>query len=220
MVARHVFPILEASAADRGLAGVEVLGRRAGRGLLRHDVNRRHVGGDQRVRGRRLEANRVRIDNFLAGDGLGVSHEGTRAIRDLRHAVDRERDVLCRELAAVVEFHPFAQLELPGQRIDHLPRGREARNHFRVRIHLHELVENVLGHVVVRKQVEKVRIHRRDVGGNRDLQLLRRHGKRDCTHSERCYGEGGIESGTAHDVCLEITNCENCDSDNPDANVR
>jgi hypothetical protein len=60
-----------------------------------------------------------------------------------------EKDhVVGRELAAVVELHALAQLELPGLVVDRLPRRREPRDHARVAVHLHELVEDVLANVV------------------------------------------------------------------------
>ena len=94
----------------------------------------------------------------------------------LGDAVDRERDVLGRELAAVGELDALAELELPRRRVDRLPRRREAGDHLRVGVHLDELVEDVLGNVVVREEVEEVRVDRRDVGGDRDLELGRDRG--------------------------------------------
>ena len=99
----------------------------------------------------------------------------------LRHAVDREHDVLGGQLAAVVELDALAQLELPRRVVDRLPRRREARDHPRVGVHLHELVEDVLGDVVVREQVEEMRVDRRDVGGDGDLQLLRQRAASSAT---------------------------------------
>ena len=80
-----------------------------------------------------------------------------------------------------MELDAFAQLEFPRLVVDRLPRRRETGNHFRIGIHLHELVEDVLGDVVVRKQVEKMRIGGRHVGRDRNLELLRR--------GRRCEGQ-------------------------------
>ena len=190
---------LVAAAADRRLARVEVLGRRAGRDLLRHDVDRRQVVGRERIRRRIAEADRVGIDDLLGDDRLRVRGERSRAVRDERHPVDRERDVLGSQLAAVVELDPLAQLELPRLVVDRLPRCRDARNHLRVRIHLHELVEDVLGDVVVREQVVEVRIDRRHVGRHRDLQLLAacRHGE-ERRHCNRHCGRETLDERTVH----------------------
>ena len=121
-------------------------------------------------------------------DRLRVRGERARAVRHRRHAIDRERDVLGRQLAAVVELDALAQLELPRLVVERLPRRRDAGNHPRVRVHLHELVEDVLGDVVVGKQVEEVRVDRRDVGGDRDLELLRR---RRGSASDAATSDGG-----------------------------
>ena len=91
-------------------------------------------------------------------------------------------------------FDALAQLEFPRLVVDRLPRRREARDHLRVGIHLHELVEDVLGDVVVREQVEEMRIDRRDVGGDRDLQFLRRCGNGD----QRCAGDRYRDEETVH----------------------
>ena len=126
----------------------------------------------------------------------------------VRHAVDRERDVLGGELAAVVELDALAQLELPGLVVDRLPRRREPGNHLRVRVHLHELVEDVLGDVVVGKEVEEVRIDRRDVGGDRDLQLLRARrggeGERHATATAApvAQADGAGDMGIAQETSL------------------
>ena len=170
-VAAHVADELEAAAADRRLAAVEVVGRRVGGGLLRHDVDRRQVVGRQRIRRRIFQADRIRIDDLLADDGLGVGREAARAVGDERDAVDRERDILGGQFRAIVELHTLAQLVFPRRRVDRLPRRREARDHLRIRIHLHELVEDVLGDVVVGEQVEKMGIDRRDIGRDRDLEV-------------------------------------------------
>ena len=173
-VAGGVLDELVASAADRRLAAVEVLGRGAGRHLLRHDVDRRQVVGRERIRRRVLEADRVGIDDLLRDDRLRVRGERAGAVRHVRHAVDREHDVLGGQLAAVGELDALAQLEFPRLVVDRLPRRREPGDHLRVRVHLHELVEDVLGDVVVREQVEEMRIDRRDVGGDGDLEVRRR----------------------------------------------
>ena len=65
-------------------------------------------------------------------------------------------------------------------------------------IHLHQLVEDVLGDVVVRKQVEEVRVDRRDVGRDGDLQLLReRRGADDERSGDDGNGRQAAESGNA-----------------------
>ena len=71
-----------------------------------------------------------------------------------------------------MELDALAELELPRLVVDRLPRHRDPRNHFGIGVHLHQLVEDVLGDIVVRKQIEEMRIDRRDVGGDGDLELL------------------------------------------------
>ncbi len=186
-VAIHVAHEFEAAAAHSSLARVEILRRCTGRDLFRHDVDRRQVVGRQRIRRRVLEADRVRVDDLLRDDRLRVRGERPRAVRNQRHAVDRERDVLGGELAAVVELDALAQLVLPRRRVDRLPRRRDPRDHPRVGVHLHELVEDVLGDVVVREEVEEVRVDRRDVGRDGDLEILRGDGRRG--GERQCGGE-------------------------------
>ena len=79
---------LVAATADGGLAGIEVFGRGTSGDLLRHDVDCGQIVGHQRMRKRRLETNRIRVDDFLADDGLGVRDERAGAVGDLRDAVD------------------------------------------------------------------------------------------------------------------------------------
>ncbi len=172
-IAAHVLDELEAAAADGRLAAVEVVGGGVGRDLLRHDVDRGQVVRRQRIRCRVLEAQRVRVDDLLADDGLGVGSKAAGAVRHQRHAIDREHDIFGGQFGTIVELDPLAQLELPRRIVDCFPRRREARDHLRIRVHLHELVEDVLGDVVVGKQVEEVGVDRRDIRGDRDLEIGR-----------------------------------------------
>src|SRR4029434_10889203 len=91
---RRVLDELVATAADRRLAGIEVLGRRSARHLLRDDVDRRKVVGRERVRRDVLEADRVGVDDLLRDDGLRVRREWDRAVRHVRNAVDTEREYI------------------------------------------------------------------------------------------------------------------------------
>ena len=50
-----------------------------------------------------------------------------RTVRHPRHALERGDYVLGGEVAAVVELHAAAQLELPGRVVDRLPLARQAR---------------------------------------------------------------------------------------------
>ena len=181
VVAREFHPVavyvaheLEAAAADGRLAAVEVVRRGIRRRLLRYDVDRGQVVGCQRIGRRILQAQRVRIDDLLRDDCLGIGGEAAGAVRDQRHAIDREHDVLGGQLGSIVEFDALAQLEFPRRVVDGLPRRRDARDHLRIGVHLHELVEDMLGNVVVGKQVEEMGVDRRDVRRDRDLQFRRR----------------------------------------------
>ena len=62
----------------------------------------------------------------FADDRPREGRERAGARRERRRAVDRERDVLGGELRAVAEPDAFAELELPGRRVDRPPRLREA----------------------------------------------------------------------------------------------
>jgi hypothetical protein len=109
-IAGRVLDELVAAAADRRLAAVEVFGRRAGRDLLRHDVDRRQVVRRERIRRRVLEADRVGVDDLLRDDRLGVGRERTGAVRHVRHAIDREHDVLGVSSEPSVNLTPLRSL--------------------------------------------------------------------------------------------------------------
>ena len=169
-IALRVAHELVGPGADRRLAGVEIVGGRLRRGL-RDDRDLRHVGGHQRIGRRGLEPDRQRIDDDHLLDLLRVGGERRRAVRHRRHALDRGDDVGRGEVAAVVELDALAQLELPRQRVDRLPFGREPRLELRLLVALHEVAEDVGGDVVVRREVVIVRIDGGDVGAEADGQI-------------------------------------------------
>ena len=206
VVARELDPValgvaheLVRSGADRGLAGIEVLGRCLGGGLG-YDRDLCHVRRHQRIRRRRLEADRVRVDDDHFLDLLAVRGERRRTVRDGRHAFDRRDDVRGGEIAAVVEFHALAQLELPRQRIHGLPFGGQRRLELRLLVALDQEAEDVRGDVVVGRDVVIMRIEGRDVGGKADRQI-----RRQCArgNQEREYNQPG-KAETTHRGTLQI----------------
>ena len=178
--------------ADRRFAGVEVLGAGAGRRLLRHDEHRVQVVRHHRVRRRGLQADRVAVDDLLRDDRPGEGGERAGARRERRRPVDRERDVLGGELRAVAELHALAELELPGRRIDRAPRLGEAGDEPHVLVDVRERLEDVPGDVVVRRDVDEVRVDRGDVGGHADAEVGRSRRRRG---EERGEDDDGKAAG-------------------------
>jgi hypothetical protein len=157
--------------------------------------------GDERIRRRVLEADRVRIDDLLRDDRLGVGENGP-GCSALGHAVDRERDVLGGELAPSWNLTPlrslnshvvgsitFHDVAMPGSSSNRRPSGRACRR--------------CAPRVVVGEEVEEVRIHRRDVGGDGNLQLLRGGaGGRTATVSARTTAQADRHGGKDAHGCL------------------
>ena len=140
------------------------------------------------------EPDRVRVDDLDLLDRLGVSRERPRRIGNLADPVDRERDVLGGEVRPVVKFHALPQLELPGGRVDRLPRLGEPRDEPRIGIERNQLLVDMLGDVVVGKEVYVVRVHRGDVGAHADAQLLGVGAER----KRRCEGDQGTAEKAGH----------------------
>ena len=185
------------------LPRVEIVGRRRCR-RFRDDRDLRHVGRHQRIRRRRLEADRVRVDDdrsrvicfvyAVNGDGL---------FGDLRHALDRRDDVGRGEVAAVVELHALAQLEFPRRRIDRLPlawrgRARSAPSRCAAPDSRRRARD-----VVVRREVVIMRIDRRDVGAEADREIGGVNGQPERAEQrddERLHKTHGSTPGRGHTV--------------------
>ena len=159
-IARHVLDELPGTGAEGGLAAVELLGRRAAAGLVGDDRDRRHVVRHQRVGLLGRDPYRVVVD-LLDGLALGVELEGGRRVRHVRCPLEGAEHVVGGEGRAVVETHALAELELPdGRVVGRAPFGGEPRQQLLARALVDEVVEDLLGDLVVRGEVVEVRIDR------------------------------------------------------------
>jgi hypothetical protein len=70
-----------------------------------------------------------------------------------------------------MELHAFAQPEFPGQIVDRAPRHRKRRLQLRLRILGYQRLEDMLGDVVVGREVVVMRIDRSHVRAKRDAQV-------------------------------------------------
>ena len=201
VVAREFDPVVElpaheaprAGAVDRA-AGIEVFG-----GCLLvlrgNHVDGRQVVRQQRIRRLRAHPDGERIDHLHVGDLPGVDAERGRALRYVRRAAQRGDHVGGGEVGAVVEAHALAQPELPGELVDRAPGFGEARPQPVAAVLRDERLVKMLHHVVVRRQVVEMRVHRGDRRGQADRQFLcarRRLRQRDegtgCDQQQECSG--------------------------------
>ena len=72
-----------------------------------------------------------------------------------------------------MELHVRPQLEFPGRVVDRLPRQREAGLGLEVLVLQHQRVEEVLRHLDVGIEGVELRIERRGLGLDADLEFLR-----------------------------------------------
>jgi hypothetical protein len=159
--------------ADGGAAAVVVLGAGAFAGVARDDGDRRHVGGQQRVRAVGVQPQGERVDDLDPGDGTDEAAEPARAVRHVGGAGQAEGDVVGGEVAAVMPLHPGAQLELPHALRHRGPALGEAGQQPGAGVLLHQPVEDVAGERVVRGGAEEVRIDRGDRPADADVEGLR-----------------------------------------------
>jgi hypothetical protein len=106
--------------------------------------------------------------------------------RHHRDALDRELDVLRREVRAVVELDAAAQLELPGGGVDQLPALGEAGLDLELVARPGQRVEDVLHRLGMGAGGGEVRIHESWPGTHADGQRLRDRSGRQREHG----GEG------------------------------
>ena len=159
--------------ADRVLAAVEVLGRRHLAEAVWDDEHLREIDRQQRIDARGVQPHGQRIDDFHPADRLRVDRETAGRVRHRRHPVDGVGDVLGGEVRAVLEFYAGPQLELPGGVVHQLPRQRQRRDRVHVRIHVHQVVEDVDVERLVRPERMVVRIDAGRRGRDREREVLR-----------------------------------------------
>ena len=101
---------------------------------------------------------RIIID-FLERLALEVGAVARWRVRHIGRTVHGADDIVGVEVAAIVKFHAPAQLELPGQVIDRLPRFRETRRQALSFILCNQPVEDMDRHRVVGAEVVEVGVH-------------------------------------------------------------
>src|SRR5690606_35293703 len=127
-----------------------------------------------------LDRQRINLDDFL--DRLHVRRERAWAVGSChRDALDAGDNVLSSEVAAIVELHAGAQLELPGRLAQTLPTLGESRLDLLTRILVDQAVENVARHRAVWTHHIELRIHGRRRGRKTDSQITRH-----CRHWDEC----------------------------------
>ncbi len=175
--------------ADRGLAGIERLGLGIGADVLAFLAVERHRAGavllggqdarwskarwQQRIRLVGRDHHGERIGRRHAGDRAHVDAERRRRVLHPRRAAERIDHVVGGEVVAVGELHARPQLELPGRVVEGAPRHGEARLHQLVLVLVGQPVEDVLEQRVVGREIVEVRVHRRGLGREPDLEFLR-----------------------------------------------
>ena len=108
---------------------------------FRHHRNAGEVDREQRVRPAERHLERGRVHHLVAGN---VVHELPHLrFRVVRRIHDRLADVVGGHRHAVLERHPGAQRELPGQRREVLPRRRDARDRLALRAEDRNRVEDI-----------------------------------------------------------------------------
>ncbi|MNI13956.1 hypothetical protein D3C73_672050 [compost metagenome] len=188
---------LERPGADDALAGVHLTGRELFH-LGRQDGDTAEVVQEQRRRAGGLDAHRQRIDGRDFGDRLHIGGKRARAVGGRkRNALDAGDHVFSGEIAAVVEFHAFAQFEFPGRVINDLPGDCQRRLDLLLVVLIDKAVENIARHRAIGADDIELRIHGCRRGGKTDGQVLclacERHGRnrRDqcgCEH-RKLHGE-------------------------------
>ena len=178
VVSRELDPVaaleadeLERPGADHAFAGVEILGGQPGGRLFLHDVDSRKIVRDERIGRGRLEADRIRVDDLLGNDRLGIDGERSGAVLDFGHPVDGIGYVLGGEVRAVVEFDAAAQLEFPGGVVDRLPGNSQPRFHALLVVFQYQRIEDVFGNIAVRREHVIMRIDGGHVGGQADGEI-------------------------------------------------
>ena len=177
------------------------------------------VGDDGRVPGRRhhaedwsewlfeAHAHRVAVERLDARDGAELGGPGRRELR-IEQALEGVDDVLCLELAPVVEHHSFAQREGDRERVvGHLVARGEARQQVAVPVEDQEgvvdLIEDqarrVLG-VRAGGEVCRLRCERNREGAAPDRALLVGRGDGEQGSRRRHHGKKGQRPGRRRGV--------------------
>ena len=141
--------------------------------LLRDDAKGGHVVRHQRIGSFGFDVNGViaHLGDRLA---LEVGAEARRGARDVRCPLKGEDHVIGGKRATIVKLHTLAQLELPRQVIDRLPRNRQPRQQLLLGIGHDQAVENFPGQCVVGSKVVVVRVDGGGFGLDARPQFLRR----------------------------------------------
>ncbi len=146
------------------LAAVEVIGAGILRGFLGDDENRADIKCQGVIWRSGFEAHRVWIDGLFADDLFGIAGKWPGTIGQSSGTVQREHYIFRRQFRAVTEFDALAQLELPGQRVDGLPRCCQARNQMAIGVDVYQCVDQMRRQRYIRRDVVEMRIECRDVG--------------------------------------------------------
>ena len=147
------------------------------------DAESRHAVRQERHRVRGLEHDGQRVGRLDGLEAAGVDREGRRRVLHLRDAAERIDHVLRREIGAARELYARAQLELPGLVVDGPPGGGELGHELLRLVGRGERLEDVASHVVVGTHIVEMRVDRRDLGRDADLQFLRR--RRSCRNKNQ-----------------------------------
>ncbi|CUX51785.1 hypothetical protein AGR13a_Lc110299 [Agrobacterium genomosp. 13 str. CFBP 6927] len=186
----------ERAGADDALAAIH-LARRYLFHFGRENGDTAEVVEQQRRRAGRRYAHGQRVNGGDLGDRLHIGGKRAWAVgRGQRDALDAGNHVLGGKIAAVVEFHAFAQLEFPGLVIDDFPGSGECGLYLLLLVLVDEAIENIARHRAVRADDVKLRIHGRCRSGKTNGEVLcltcERHGE-----NRRC--QCGCESRKLHD---------------------
>ena len=175
-VAREIPNEPERPGTDRGLAAVEVGGRRMFV-AARDDFHRRQVVRQQRIRRGGTKADRIGIDDDRVGDRARVGDERVRTVRHPRHAAQRGGNVFSAELLSVMEPDTAAQRELPCGVVDRLPGAGEVGHRVLALVLIDQRLEHVHGNLDVGREIVEVRIERRHRGAEPERDVLRHRGR-------------------------------------------